>query len=166
MSNVQFIPGHVSIRLKFGRFYITDLGPAEVDMGCGPYRNMDKILESLEAITPSSNLQFSTILTTIGPDADTIAGTSASIAMWTQPKVQILYRIVCTFQEETFIVEIDGDTFDFTCRGSSFEMDSIFVHCPRNAWDMKVCADRSKNLNFSPIHQILGQIIVNSLHIR
>lgn len=165
MSTVQFIPGYVSIRLKFGRFYITDLGPAEVDVGCGPYRNMDKILESLEAETQSTNLHFSTIISTIGPDADTIVGTSAPIDMWVRPNVEIQYRIECSFQQKTFIVDIDGDTFDFTCHGPSFEMDSIIVHCPRHAWDMKVCADRSKNLDLSPIHRILGEIVVKSLHV-
>ncbi|KHO00128.1 uncharacterized protein MAM_02051 [Metarhizium album ARSEF 1941] len=162
-SMMQFAPGRGTIRLKFGRFYGVNFGPAKIWVESGPCWKTEQCLDDLEQATPSGNLRFSPVLSTIGPDADAIVGTSTPIPMWTDPIIQVMFQITCTFQGDTFFVEINADTFHYTCRGPTVELDYVLVHCPQHPWDMKVCGDSSKNLDSSEIHQVFGQIIVNSL---
>ncbi|EFZ00518.2 hypothetical protein MAA_04295 [Metarhizium robertsii ARSEF 23] len=171
-SMMQFAPGHATVRLKFGRFYIVNFAAEQVDVTSdfngpfsGPFRRMANLLDDLEDATPSGHLRFSTVLSTIGPDADAIAGTSTPIPMWTKPVIEIILRVTCNFKGETFFVEINADTFDYTCQGPVIELGSVLVHCPQHPWDIKVCGDSSKNLDMSVLHRVFGQIIVNSLHI-
>jgi hypothetical protein len=163
MSLVQFIPGHVSVRLKFGRLYLTNLGAAEVDVGNGPYWSKTKLIDNLQVPESVNNLRFCTVLSIFGADADALVGTSTPL--WTPPTIHAVYRIECSFKGEEFFVEIDADTFEYDCRGAELEMSSISVHCPRQAWDMKVCADSSKNLNTSEVHRAFGNMITRSLHV-
>jgi hypothetical protein len=162
---MQFTPGRVSIRLKFGRFYMINLVAAEVDVGSGPYQSKNSLRKLLDETTSSGNMRFSTILTTIGQDADTIVGSSLSIPEWENPTTQVTYQIECSFKDEEFFVEVDANTFGYTCRGPSLEIGSVFIHSPGHAWDMKVCGDSSKNLDESTIHRAFGDIIVKSLHL-
>lgn len=165
VSIAQYAPGHVRIRTKFGRFYVTNLCASRVDDGRGPYHKMAEIIEGLEAATLTGNLRYSTILSSIGPDADAIVGASAPIPKWQGLVLDVAYQVECEFNGKRFFVEIDSETFNYTCRGPELEIGSVFVHCPQHAWDFKVCADSSENLDASLIHRTFGKIIATSLHV-
>ncbi|KAG5927278.1 hypothetical protein E4U42_002394 [Claviceps africana] len=156
-------PGFVTVRLQFGRFYLTDLKSAHVDIGSGPYRTMADLRRELEAVE-RERIGFSTILSGLKSDANLLVNYPTS--PWVYLEEDKTCQIQCTLDEKQLSIDVDATTFDFSCRGPWSELACTLVHCVHQAWDLKLAVNHSSNLNISAAHQTVGQAIANSLQIR
>ncbi|KAG6074506.1 hypothetical protein E4U33_002486, partial [Claviceps sp. LM78 group G4] len=155
-------PGFVAVHLQFGRFYLTDLSSADVDIGSGPHRNMTVLLRELQSVE-REQIGFSSTLSTIRSDEDTMVTYPTS--QWVLSKRDVIYQVQCTLDDQQLSVEIDAKTFEFSCRGPVSELAGTLVHCVHQAWDMKMVVQHSSNLSLSPAHRLMGQVVTNSLHV-
>lgn len=167
---LQYTPGYVSVKLKFGRFYMTNISHSAVDIGSGPYsgphKDLKELLSDLKGHVMSQDIRFSTTLSTYGPDADALADVwLPGGAAWTLARRDVFYDVQCTLDETKFLVEIDATTFESCCRGPSSEVGNLYIQCVERVWDMKVCMERSANLNTSAKHKNISEAIVSSLHV-
>ncbi|KAK2606137.1 hypothetical protein QQS21_003420 [Conoideocrella luteorostrata] len=137
--------------------------PSQVDVGSGPQWSSNGLLKILAQV-PDGKTRFATTLSTIGDDADIIAGTgTCTSSHWNPLTTEVTYQIECTYDGEQLVVEIDANTFEYSCRGPNTETGRTFIHCPGNAWDMKATVSQSRNLSLSNLHSTIGQAIVDSL---
>lgn len=160
---LQRCPGFVTVRLQFGRFYLTDLSSADVDCGNGPHREMADLLRELQALE-QERISFSTILSTFRSDADMLITYPTS--PWVLLEENTTYQIQCTLDNKNFTVDVDAETFKFSCHGPMSELGCTLVHCVHHAWDLKLAVNHSSNLNASHGYRNIGQAITNSLQIR
>ncbi|KAG5949889.1 hypothetical protein E4U53_005674 [Claviceps sorghi] len=160
---LQRCPGFVTVRLQFGRFYLTDLSSADVDIGTGPHRKMADLHRELEDVE-RERIGFSTNLSRLKSDADLLVNYPTS--PWVRlGKKDLVYQIQCRLDKKELMIEVDATTFDFSCRGPSSELGCTLVHCVHQTWDLKLAVNHSSNLDISQDHRIVGQAITNSLQI-
>lgn len=164
---LQFVPGHVSIDLRFGRFYLKDLSHSRVDVGSGPSFTAYDLATTLRGIG-RQRLGFSTVLSTHGSDMNDLVRIRPGAGQgWTLLDTLVQYEFLCTGQgNERFVVEIDGNSFERRCRGVREELGSVLVHCTQRSWDMKVCATRANCLGDSPRHAAIATALVASMCIK
>ncbi|KAG6007251.1 hypothetical protein E4U21_006169 [Claviceps maximensis] len=155
-------PGFVTVNLQFGRFYLTDLINADVDVGNGPHRKMADLVRELESVD-REQIGFSTILSRLRSDADIFLNYATS--PWIPLGEDLIYQIECKLDDKNLRIDVDAKTFDFSCHGPTSELGCTLVHCVHRAWDLKLAVNQSSNLNRSPAHRGVGQAITNSLQI-
>lgn len=156
-------PGFVTVHVQFGRFYLTDLSSADVDIGTGPHRKMTDLLRELEGVE-RERIGFSTILSRLRSDADLFVKYPTS--PWVLLGEDLIYQIQCTLDDKQLTIDVDATTFDFSCHGPTSELGCTLVHCVQRAWDLKLAVNHSSNLNKSPDQKNIGQAITNSLQVR
>lgn len=158
MSEVlRLTPGKVSINLQFGRLFIKDWSHSQVNVGAGPSWNIEEVLDFLNnGDFPQECFGFSTILSTRGVDAGLLALLSLQGgAKWRLVSTETSYHFVCidTVNIATkFLTIIDAENFEFHCKGLSEEVSRVYVHCPQQAWDFKICCNRSRTFDTSSRH--------------
>ncbi|KAG6011130.1 hypothetical protein E4U54_008278 [Claviceps lovelessii] len=155
-------PGFVTVHVQFGRFYLTDLSSADVDIGTGPHRKMTDLLRELEGVE-RERIGFSTILSRLRSDADLFVKYPTS--PWVLLGEDLIYQIQCTLDDKQLTIDVDATTFDFSCHGPTSELGCTLVHCVQRAWDLKLAVNHSSNLNKSPDQKNIGQAITNSLQV-
>ncbi|QUC17841.1 uncharacterized protein UV8b_02082 [Ustilaginoidea virens] len=165
-SVIPLCPGYITISARFGRCYLNDIRSSLVDVGSGPHWTMKELLNEMESKQTCQYIRFSSILSSFSTCADLIVGTGGSSSSWNLLTTQVTYLVECELKEdECFIIEIDAETFNYSCRGTAVQIGCTFIHCVRQAWDVQVEVNKSSNLNLSPLHCRLCKVIVDSLHI-
>ncbi|KAL7790977.1 hypothetical protein V8C37DRAFT_383033 [Trichoderma ceciliae] len=152
MSQIlELAPGYVSLEVVFGRIYIKQMAPSLVNSGSGLSSSVNEAVEFLNA--PSFRqgcVGFSPILSTLGGDADILANiTPPGESPWHLFEKEVWYDFECKlpgYKNESFVVELNADSFQYRCRGPRQEIFTIYMHCPQRAWDMKACGVRSTAL--------------------
>ncbi|KAG6023840.1 hypothetical protein E4U19_004110 [Claviceps sp. Clav32 group G5] len=124
---------------------------------------MAVLLRELQSVE-REQIGFSSTLSTIRSDEDTMVTYPTS--PWVLSKRDVIYQVQCTLDDQQLSIEIDAKTFEFSCRGPVSELAGTLVHCVHQAWDMKMVVQHSSNLNLSPAHRLMGQVVTNSLHVR
>ncbi|KAG6041408.1 hypothetical protein E4U41_004506 [Claviceps citrina] len=152
----------MTVQLQFGRFYLTDLKSADVDVMNRPHRKMEHLLRELEAFQQES-IGFSTILSEMRSDVDLLVNYPTS--PWVSLGEDRAYEIQCTLDGRQYSIDIDAETFEFECHGPRTELGCTLVHCVHQSWDLKLAVNHSTNRNTSPRHMSIGQAITNSLQV-
>lgn len=150
MSEIlEMCPGYVSLEVMFGRIYIKKMGPSLVNhTGSGPTFSAEEALELLNGAKRQDCIGFSPILSTLGSDANMLVSiTPPDETPWHLFEKETWYDLECiTFGpkgEESIIVELNADNFQYRIRGPRQELFAIHLHCPQRAWDLKACGVRS-----------------------
>ncbi|OAA32725.1 hypothetical protein AAL_00190 [Moelleriella libera RCEF 2490] len=162
-SVLTVLPGHVQVKLHFGRICVPNLDSSRVDLGNGPHWKKSDLLQGLHDTQPE--MIFSSILTVLGQEADIIAGTNLPQhkRAWVPTSNNSTFQMECSYKEQSFTVLVDVEDLSFKCRSSRREVGCTYIHCPEHAWDMKVTVDQADLLDQSEFHAALGRDIVNSL---
>lgn len=144
------VAGEVKLELKFGRLYFKNPGEANVNIGCGPLWELERVRDSLtDGSIAASTIGFSSILSSMGADANRLARIKIPRDPgWNPTETKVTYNFTCRLVKENistrFMVKIDAESFDYQCQGLDDEIASTHVHWPQHAWDMKVCATRAR----------------------
>lgn len=169
---LQLCPGHVAIELRLGRIYLKKASSGIVDIGSGPrWLTSDSVqcLKSGYGSLPRDCIGFSPILTTSGPEADSILqARTHQQERWKLADCKAYYDFACTLMgrpKDQFVVEVDANSFATRCRGLRQDMGSLFLHCVNAAWDLRACAWRSACLDGSALHAAIAQALVASLQV-
>lgn len=164
---LELAPGYVSIELNFGRFYLKNLSHSQVDVGSGPFWDMDQMLESLNADdVPRSCISFSTALTTCGPDMDELVKMqSCGRVPWEHLDTRVCYEISCSLEGQAPFIELDATTLEASCRGMEEELGACYAHCPCHSWDMRVAIARRSALDKSRLHTAIADALVASMNV-
>jgi len=164
---LQLAPGHVSIDLHFGRVYLMDVSHSQVDFGSGPFYSAAELSDILHDMDPA-RLGFSSALTTFGPDMERVVqARPPGEAAWRHLGTHVFYDFHCRDDSDTeFVVEVDAETFEFTCRGATKELRKLYLHGASRAWDVQVCASRAANLDSSTRYRAIGRAIVASICVK
>lgn len=168
-SILELAPGHVSVELKFGCFYLKDLSHSQIDVGSGPYWGTAEMLESLNGDDiPPSCIGFSTALTTCGPDIeDLVKMRPSGEPPWVHFETQVWYEFSLSSEEQApFVVEVDAETFNACCRGVEKELGDVYLHCVRRPWDMRIGVTQQTALSHSPLHVAIADALVASMNVR
>lgn len=162
-SVLTVLPGHVQVKLRFGRICVPNLDSSRVDLGNGPHWKKSDLLQELHDTQPE--MIFSSILTVLGQEADIIAGTNLPQhkRAWVPMSNKSTFQMECAYKEQSFTVLVDAEDLSFKCRSPRREVGCTYIHCPEHAWDMKVTVDQADLLDQSEFHAALGRDIVNSL---
>ncbi|KYK56896.1 hypothetical protein DCS_03902 [Drechmeria coniospora] len=127
---LPFLPGRVSIGVKFGRIYVKDVSHSQVDVGTGPNFTMDEMLMML--YQQEHQLGFSTTLSTCGPDMDAFVRQQPRGEpswLFSSPSTRVSYEFTCySGVGDAFVVEVDAMTFDYAFISRSTCLDSSPTH--------------------------------------
>ncbi|KAL3964053.1 hypothetical protein ACCO45_001057 [Purpureocillium lilacinum] len=142
-------------------------GPRTLDFGSGPFYSAAELSDILHDMDPAS-LGFSSALTTFGPDMERVVqARPPGEAAWRHLGTHVFYDFHCRDDSDTeFVVEVDAETFEFTCRGATKELRKLYLHGASRAWDMQVCASRAANLDSSTRYRAIGRAIVASICVK
>ncbi|KAJ6446128.1 actin-like ATPase domain-containing protein [Purpureocillium lavendulum] len=164
---LQLMPGFISIDLHFGRVYLSDLGSHLVNVGSGPVFSASDLIGILNDMKTAS-LGFSATLSTYGADMnDVVHSRPGGPESWQLVGTRVVYDFYCRDDSgKEFVVEIDSNTFQFSCRGLKEELNKLFLHCVSRAWDMQVCTSQATNLDTSSRHRTIGDTIVASICVK
>ncbi|KAM0254451.1 hypothetical protein ACHAQJ_006791 [Trichoderma viride] len=154
MSQVlEFAPGYISLAVVFGRIYIKQMAPSLVNdsNSAGLHYSVSEAVGFLNGVNfPQNCVGFSPILSTMGGDAELLVNIMPpGEPPWHLAKKEVWYDFQCKFpghKGESFVLELNAETFKYRCRGPNQEILAIYMHCPQRAWDMKACGVRSTAL--------------------
>ncbi|KAI9171313.1 hypothetical protein HJFPF1_00795 [Paramyrothecium foliicola] len=137
--------GYAALELKLGRIFIEGINPPPSKDGSSPPLKLEQVSEILGAINVTS--RFSSVLSISGNDADLLSRTkSYGEARWKLAATDSIYAFKCAVDKTAFNIEIDANRPYPECKLPEEELAGIYLHCPRQAWDIKAAAFRSQNL--------------------
>ncbi|KAI0152151.1 hypothetical protein F4776DRAFT_669940 [Hypoxylon sp. NC0597] len=160
MSSLEVFKGRVTLKVEFGRLCFTTInrnyvhvqGTSVARSPAMPLREMKEALDKHHA--SPRDVMFTNILTAEGGDANYISfmQDSSGKRMWLPGTRRTVYEVICcAFTNEKksfrFVVEIDGGDFTYQIRQLQSNPCSLFVHCPKRAWDFKVTVSKTPNLD-------------------
>ncbi|KOS18672.1 hypothetical protein ESCO_000881 [Escovopsis weberi] len=162
-------PGIISLELVFGRVYLKQFSPSQVSSESGPMFDPEETTDFLNAADFRQDLVgFSPLLTTTGEDANSIAEMRPSAeAKWRLASTQTFYDFSCIFNDgqRPFHVEVDADTLSYGIQGARQELVALYLHCPRQAWDMKIRVTRSTPLEGMARHESFAKTLVTAMSV-
>ncbi|RDA94195.1 hypothetical protein CP533_6575 [Ophiocordyceps camponoti-saundersi (nom. inval.)] len=167
-------PGLVSIELRFGRCYVNNLSPSQINNGHdrGPYFDDASSMNQILGRLGERSFGFSTALSACGPDMDDFVQMHPpSERPWKLCGTEAWYEVVCTPKlkklngeaEAQMVVEIDAKTFEYRCRGMEQDLGCVYLHCVQRRWDMQVCISQRASLHDSPAHMAVAEALAASL---
>ena len=147
-ENLRMMSGEIGMELKFGRLYLKNTIPAAVATEKTVPESLIWTVESATGTLKQerpADMRFQTILSGRSADADLLTQIhEPGEPRWNSPVMSVVYRFICLLNDIPFKVDVDSQSFTPICQGLEEEIDSVFVHCPEHAWDMKVCATRAR----------------------
>lgn len=154
MSQIlELTSGYVSLEVVFGRIYIKQMAPSFVNhTGSGPVFATKDVIDLLNGENfRQDRIGFSPILSTSEGDANMLVSiTPPGETPWNLFEKETWYDFQCTYfgprGEESIIIELNAQKFQYRVRGPRREIFAIHLHCPQRAWDMKARAVRSRAL--------------------
>lgn len=142
---LQLLPGEVSIRLTFGRVFLTRFPSNLVDLENQLQYPKERILQFLSSI-PKECIGFTPVLSTQESDAVALPAIKIfGMSEWTLAEPKVYYDFVCEFGQsvtDCCTLELDPQT-GASMRSRQTEVFSAFLHCPSSNWDMKVSGRHS-----------------------
>ncbi|KAF7544526.1 hypothetical protein G7Z17_g9878 [Cylindrodendrum hubeiense] len=159
---LQITPGQIGLKAKLGRICINDLEGSWVSLEEGPSIRARQVFDFSD-----ETIDFHTILTTNGAEADLMPLMKLSKGPWALYDKQVYYDIVCRSRDndDLIVVEVDAFTFEHVCRSPSQELPGVYIHCAQRAWDIQLSVSR---MGFDEVPEDFGQFassLVNSLGI-
>lgn len=146
--NLQWVPGRVRMELKFGRLYFESLLESQINTGTGPQWD---VLELWRALKEERKVGFQSILSSSGEDGDALLTTELEGQFpWEMDPLakRVFFHFNCVLEKGKsrfpFIIKIDAESMEYRCQGLTEEISSISIHCPQRAWDMRLCAERTR----------------------
>lgn len=154
MSQIlELASGYVSLEVVFGRIYIKQMAPSFVNhTGSGPVFATKDVTNLLNGENfRQDRIGFSPILSTSEGDANMLVSiTPPGETPWNLFEKETWYDFQCTYfgprGEESIIIELNAQKFQYRVRGPRHEIFAIHLHCPQRAWDMKARGARSRAL--------------------
>ncbi|KAI0597761.1 hypothetical protein F4775DRAFT_558487 [Biscogniauxia sp. FL1348] len=159
MRSLEIIPGQISLKVDLGRFCFTKINPMHVqlpDSEVPPrHHTLHELQESLNKrhIT-SKDVLFTKILTTHGGEANFIAKMKSSSGQekWCLHSRRTIYEVMCmaTVEDHTvysFVIDIDGTTFEHNIRQADQDSFSLAVHVMEHSWDFRISLASSPDLD-------------------
>ncbi|KAL7960034.1 hypothetical protein V8C34DRAFT_322344 [Trichoderma compactum] len=154
MSQIlELTSGYVSLEVLFGRIYIKQMAPSFVNhTGSGPVFATKDVIDLLNGENfRQDRIGFSPILSTSEGDANMLVSIAPpGETPWNLFEKETWYDFQCTYfgprGEESIIIELNAQKFQYRVRGPRHEIFAIHLHCPQRAWDMKARAVRSRAL--------------------
>ncbi|KAL7802867.1 hypothetical protein V8C43DRAFT_322874 [Trichoderma afarasin] len=154
MSQIlELASGYVSLEVVFGRIYIKQMAPSFVNhTGSGPVFATKDVTNLLNGENfRQDRIGFSPILSTSEGDANMLVSiTPPGETPWNLFEKETWYDFQCTYfgprGEESIIIELNAQKFQYRVRGPRHEIFAIHLHCPQRAWDMKARGVRSRAL--------------------
>ena len=146
--SLQWVPGRVRMELKFGRLYFESLLESQINTGTGPQWD---VLELWRALKEERKVGFQSILSSSGEDGDALLTTELEGQFpWEMDPLakRVFFHFNCVLEKGKsrfpFIIKIDAESMEYRCQGLTEEISSISIHCPQRAWDMRLCAERTR----------------------
>lgn len=154
MSQIlELASGYISLEVVFGRIYIKQMAPSYVNhTGTGPVFATKDVTNLLNGENfRQDRIGFSPILSTSEGDANMLVSiTPPGETPWNLFEKETWYDFQCTYfgprGEESIIIELNAQKFQYRVRGPRQEIFAIHLHCPQRAWDMKARGVRSRAL--------------------
>ncbi|OTA59282.1 hypothetical protein K449DRAFT_466981 [Hypoxylon sp. EC38] len=175
MSSLEVFKGRVSLKAEFGRLCLTTINHNHVHVqgsgGRSPAKSLREMKEALDKhhVNPR-DVMFTNILTAEGEDANYISFMQDSFGkrMWLPDTRRTVYEVACcAFTKEKkpyrFVVEIDGGDFTYQIRQLQSNSCTLFVHCPKRAWDFQVTVSKTPNLD--EIYGNFAKDLVDSMRV-
>lgn len=99
---LEMVAGEVKLELKFGRLYFKNPGEANVNIGCGPLWELERVRDSLtDGSIAASTIGFSSILSSMGADANRLARIKIPRDPgWNPTETKVTYNFTCRLVKE------------------------------------------------------------------
>ncbi|KAI1417002.1 hypothetical protein F5Y13DRAFT_204364 [Hypoxylon sp. FL1857] len=175
MSSLEVFKGRVTLKAELGRLCLTKINPNYVytqgSISRGQIQSLHDMKEALDKhhVNPR-DVMFTNILTAEGADANYIAFMQDGLGerMWLPNTRRTVYELTCCAHTKKnklhrFVVEIDGGDFTYQVRPHQSNPCSLFVHCPRRAWDFQVTFSKTPNLD--AIYSDFARDLVDSMRV-
>ena len=153
-NQIEFLrrtPGLVELKLEFGRIYLRNISGSMIADGTAELSwDLPEIVEFLRTRVPREGTCFSSILSTREADAGELIKTAPADkgSPWKRTKTSVFYDVQCRLPGESqnaqtdFMVEVSASDFSYAVRGKVDEISAVYVHCPKQAWDIKISAQK------------------------
>lgn len=167
---LQMAVGEVSLELNFGRIY-TQVHEGMITMGDGPRYEVSAATQSL-ANHAASQIGFSPVLTISGDDAAKLVNIPApGQTPWKRSGSRHLYVFECQLFDNqnpsnpTFRVQVDVLNNNWRCRSMPIVVSTVYIHCAKQAWDMRVQGTRADILDKDERHALFARNLVSALRV-
>lgn len=139
IRSLALLPGHVQIRLEFGRLFLYNIPDLLVDFDQTLDFPVATILHQLRHCD-QDRIRFAPILSPKEEDMYKLVKITPQGAYdWEQFQNKVYYDLHCEFGQDAncAVVRVDPEK-GISCQSTPVEFLSTYLHCPKHDWDMKL----------------------------
>lgn len=140
MHSLKVLPGRVSIRLDFGRIFLKGVHESHIDISQTLKFELNEVLKQLEGVDGNCT-GFSSLLSAKEEDiSKLIRIVPEGTTDWELFEARVFYDLHCSFGPSAngcSVVEVDPER-GTTCRSGFAECFALYLHFPKDQWDLRL----------------------------
>lgn len=140
MHALKLMPGRVSIRLEFGRIFLKGVRESHIDISQTLKFELNEVLKQLRGVDRNCT-GFSSTLSAKEDDISKLTRiVPEGTADWELFETRVFYDLHCSFGPSAngcSVVEVDPER-GTTCRSGFAECFALYLHFPKDQWDLRL----------------------------